>query len=127
MNAHIKTGLLSLALLGFAACVTEPAETPVLEENEVVEETPAEAPIVTEGEAAGGVSQAETACLAAVAEQVGLPGTDLSVASAEMGETSTTVMVEVPDATALWQCNWGYRDGTPAVLDVFFSGDEGAL
>ncbi len=67
------------------------------------------------------VSRAESDCLAAVANQVG--SGDVSTISVEEGETSTKVMVRVPGARAPWQCNWGYRDGAPAVLEVFYAGE----
>ncbi len=72
---------------------------------------------------AGGTrSRAESDCLDAVAGQVGR--NDLRVISAEMGENSTTILVEVPGAQAPWHCEWGYRDGSPAVLQVYY-GAEG--
>ncbi len=67
------------------------------------------------------VSLAESDCLSAVSDQVG--SKDVSTLSVEMGETSTRVMVQVPGAQAPWQCNWGYRDGRPAVLEVFYAGE----
>ncbi len=73
------------------------------------------------GEDKPAVSQAESDCLSAVADQVG--NDDVSTISFDIGETSTKVMVQVPGAQAPWQCNWGYRDGKPAVLEVFYAGE----
>ncbi len=66
-------------------------------------------------------SRAESDCLAAVSDTVGRD--DLSVLSSEMGENSTKVLVEVPGAAAPWHCEWGYRDGSPAVLNVYYGGE----
>ena len=39
------------------------------------------------------------------------------------GEASARVMVQVPGTKARWQRNWGYRDGNPAVLEVFYASE----
>lgn len=74
-----------------------------------------------------GVSQAESDCLVAVAEQVGVSRSSLSVISSEMGENYTVVKVRVPEAQAPWQCDWGYTDEGPGVVSVMYTGSEGAL
>jgi hypothetical protein len=72
------------------------------------------------GAAAGpAVSQAESDCLAAVANQVG--NGDVSTIYVEMGENRTKVLVRVPSAQAPWQCDWGYTDRGPGVLRVFYT------
>lgn len=85
---------------------------------------------ITAGEAPGagaGVSKAESDCLVAVAEQVGVSRSALSVISSEMGENYTVVKVRVPEAQAPWQCDWGYTDQGPGVVSVMYTGSEGAL
>lgn len=125
MTPWSKTAAIGLLVLGLAACATEHAEAPA--EAPAAEDPVAEAPVDEESiaeEAPTADSNAESDCLAAVAEQVGVAISDLSVISAEMGETSTTVLVEVPDAQAPWQCNWGFTSDGPGVLEVFYA-DEG--
>ena len=117
MNSWIKTAALGLLVFGLVGCASEPAEAPaeeaMTEESEMAEEAPT----------AAATTDAEADCLVAVAEEVGVDAGMLSVISAEMGETSTAVMVEVPEAQAPWQCNWGYVDGEPGALEVFYTAE----
>ena len=60
----------------------------------------------------GSVSTAESECLAAVSNQLGVG--DVSTLSVEMGENLTTVIVSVPSAEQPWACTWNF-DGVQAV------------
>lgn len=122
MMGWITTGFMGLAMLGLAACGTEPAESAA--EVPKVEE-PAEAPMADEKPMAAVGPEAEANCLAAVSEQVGIEAGQLSVLSADVSEAGTSVMIEVPEATAPWNCVVD-TDGS-TVADVFFTDEEGAL
>ncbi len=75
-------------------------------------------PLETTGSA---VNPAESACLAAVAKQVG--GGDVSTISVKQGENATNVLVRVPGAQKPWHCDYGYTDKGPGVLQVFYTGE----
>ena len=115
MNTWIKTGLLSIALLGFAACATEPAEPAVEAEVEEAE------PMEMEEAPMAAATDAEANCLAAVAEQVGVDAGTLAVLSADASEAGTSVMIEVPEATAPWNCIVD-TDGS-SVVEVFYTAE----
>jgi hypothetical protein len=57
---------------------------------------------------------AEQDCLFAVATQLGVDPSSLTVLSSSMGENFTTVQVDVPQAQAPWICEWG-GDGVSSV------------
>jgi hypothetical protein len=63
-------------------------------------------------------SPAETACLSAVAGQVGAPVYSLSVQRVSRGPSRTIVLVDVPGAQNAWRC--AYRAGR--VLQVMYMG-----
>ena len=93
MKTLVTLGILSLALL--AGCQAPPPPA-----------------------AQSAVSSAEANCLAAVAQQTNAGGvTTKSVTPAEAG---TSVMVNVPGATAPWVCA---TDAAGKVTNVMFSGE----
>ena len=63
------------------------------------------------------VSDAESACLAAVANEVGVG--DVSTISVDSSQAGTSVLVQVPGAQAPWNCV--YQGGR--VVDVWYMGE----
>lgn len=55
------------------------------------------------------MATAESDCLEAVAEQVGVSRSGLSVTSSEMGENYTVVKIRVPEPEAPWLCDGATR------------------
>ena len=81
-----------------------------------------DAPLTAAGGAAP-AGDAETACVAAVRTTTGATG-PLGVLSSEVSQAGTTVLVEVPGATAPWSC----RVSTDGVIEeTMFTGSEGYL
>lgn len=68
-----------------------------------------------------GLRGAESACLSAVANQVGV--SNVSTISVEDGENATIVLVRVPGAEAPWRCDYGFVDGSPGVLRVMYTAE----
>lgn len=108
----------SLALFLFTASLAGCASNerpPAQDANPASEMAP-------QGQDPGSISgtTAEQDCLFAVATQLGVDQSTLSVRSSSMGENYTTVQVNVPQAQAPWVCEWG-GDG---VSNVYY-GAEG--
>lgn len=108
MNRQIVSAAILPLLLASSGCVVVPSS-----------------PDTPSAGGANSVSAAESACLAAVANEVNEG--DVSTINSRQGENSTVVLVRVPGAQAPWQCEYGYRGGSSAVLRVFYTGSEGAL
>lgn len=71
-----------------------------------------------------GTAVAEKACLAAVAEKVGVSANKLKVIQVLGAEAGIGVTIQVPDATAPWSC---LSDKKGNVQGASFTGSEGAL
>ena len=69
-----------------------------------------------------GKSVPEKACLAAVAKQVGVSSSKLSVINVSEAQSGIEINIKVPDATAPWFC---LTDKKGRIQDVRFSGSEG--
>ena len=70
------------------------------------------------------VKTAEKNCLAAVAKQVGVSSSKLSVSYSSEAESGIGIDIKVPDATDLWFC---LTDRKGKVEEVRFKGSEGKL
>lgn len=69
-------------------------------------------------------SAAEKACLRAVAEQVGVKVSQVSVIGTQGSQAGINVQIKVPDATAPWDC---VSDKKGNVQGTRFTGSEGAM
>ena len=69
-----------------------------------------------------GKSVPEKACLAAVAKQVGVSSSKLSVINVSEAQSGIEINIKVPDATAPWFC---LTDKKGRIQDVRSSGSEG--
>jgi hypothetical protein len=116
MTKLIKIAFIASVVTGLAACQQTAPSTPL----QGTQPNGAASPVRT-NQAPSAVSPAETACLAAVASQVGKGG--VSTISVIPSQTGASVMVRVPGAQAPWSCT--YQNGK--VTDVFFAGSEGKL
>lgn len=131
-SLRISVGFVFIALM-LGACGSDSApDVPAPEATPEVEApTVPEAPTNTPDASAEPAANAETSgstesiCLAAVAEQTGVPASDLSVISMDESQAGTSVMIQVPDAEAPWNCAVD-TDGQ-TVVNVYYTGDEGAL
>lgn len=104
----IKSTLILAAVLGLASGCTE---------RQDVRESPA-------GSSDSGTGAAERACVAAVAERVGVSPSRLSVLDVKGAQAGIGVTVKVPGATAPYSC---LSDQQGNVQGVAFTGDEGRL
>ena len=114
----IRTIAVLLCAGSLAACVANESPQPPRNPNPASEMAPA-------GQDPGRVvgSTAEEDCRFAVATQLGVDESVVSVLGSSMGENFTTVMVNVPSAEAPWACEWGGN----GVSNIYYSGSEGAL
>jgi len=78
----------------------------------------------TTGSSSSNVKTAEKNCLAAVAKQVGVSQSKLSVSYSSEAESGIGIDIKVPDATDPWFC---LTDRKGKVEDVRFKGSEGKL
>lgn len=78
----------------------------------------------TTGSSSSNVKTAEKNCLAAVAKQVGVSSSKLSVIYSSEAESGIGIDIKVPDATDPWFC---LTDRKGKVEDVRFKGSEGNL
>jgi hypothetical protein len=74
--------------------------------------------------AASGTGVAEKACLASVAQKVGVDSSKLKIIDVMDSEAGIGVTITVPDATAPWSC---LSDKSGHVQGTTFTGSEGAL